>query len=126
MDLPEAMRNLPPQLRLLWNLARKALFLLSPMLRMMRNAFKAGREQIMAQQKKGLLPSEYAVMEQPGRLEAFVEMFNEAMSQGVKGRYGICGSTCANGTSTWKRSPFPFIYSTASRTRRSPSLWCAG
>lgn len=85
MDLPEAMHNLPPQLRLLWNLARQAPFLLSPMLRMMRNAFKAGREQIMAQQKKGLPPSDYAVMEQPGRLEAFVEMFNEAMSQGVKG-----------------------------------------
>jgi pimeloyl-ACP methyl ester carboxylesterase len=85
MDLPEAMHNLPPQLRLLWNLARKAPFLLSPMLIMMRHAFRAGREQIMTQQKKGLPPSDYAVMEQPGRLEAFVEMFNEAMSQGAKG-----------------------------------------
>jgi len=85
MDWPEAMNNLPAHLKLLWNLARKAPFLLAAMLEMMSYSFKVGREQIMAQQKKGLPPADYAVIEQPGRVDAFIEMFNEAMSQGAKG-----------------------------------------
>jgi pimeloyl-ACP methyl ester carboxylesterase len=85
MDWPEAMHNLPPHLRLLWNLARRTPFLLSAMLTMMPHTFRVGREKMMAQQKKSLPPSDYAVMEQPGRMEAFIEMFSESMSQGAKG-----------------------------------------
>jgi len=85
MDWPEAMDNLPSHLRLLWNLARKAPFLLSVTLKMMRYGFKADRERMMAQQKKGLPPADYAVIEQPGRMDAFIEMFSKAMFQGVKG-----------------------------------------
>jgi len=85
MDWPEAVDNLPVPLKLFWTLARRAPLLLSAMLRMMQASFRGDRERIMAQQKRGLPPADYAVMVQPGRLEAFIGTFNEALAQGVKG-----------------------------------------
>jgi pimeloyl-ACP methyl ester carboxylesterase len=85
MDWPEAVDNLPAPLKLFWGLARRAPLLLSAMLKLMRFSFRGDRERIMAQQKQGLPPADYAIMVQPGRLEAFIGTFHEALAQGVRG-----------------------------------------
>lgn len=82
MDWPEAMRNLPFQLRLLWGLAQKAPLLLSVMLKMTSIAFKKGRKQVKI---NGLPAADSAALARPGRLDAFTETLNEALIQGTKG-----------------------------------------
>lgn len=85
MDWPEAKDSLPAHLRLFWTLAGRAPVLLGAILQMMRYAYKARRDHLMAQQEKSLPAADYAVMAQPGRMDAFVGMYNEALAQGVKG-----------------------------------------
>ena len=85
MDWPEAMRNLPFVLKLMWWIAKRAPFMLPPLLQMTVASFKGNRERMLAMQKKNLPPSDYAVMEQPGRLEAFIAMFRESMILGAHG-----------------------------------------
>jgi len=93
MDWPEALNNLHFPYSLLWNLASKAPFLLPVMLKMMSVSPKgeSGREKMLAQQKKSLPASDYAVLAQPGRMDAFNHILSEAMYQGVKGPgWDIC------------------------------------
>lgn len=85
MDWPEAKDNLHFPNSLIWSLARNAPFMLRAMLKMMRVPPDARREQILAQQKKSLPAPDYAVLELPGRLDAYLHMLNEAMHQGVRG-----------------------------------------
>lgn len=87
MDWPEALNNLHFPYSLFWNLAGKAPFLLPVMLKMMSVSPKGerGRERILAQLKKSLSASDYAVLAQPGRMDAFLQAFSETMYQGVKG-----------------------------------------
>ena len=44
-----------------------------------------GREKMLAQQKKVLAAADAVVLAQDDRVEAFINMINEAMVQGVKG-----------------------------------------
>ena len=85
MDWPEAMDNLRPPLDFLWGLTKRAPFLLPSMLILTKASFKVSRERMLAQQKKSLPAADYAVMEQPGRLEAFIEMYRESLAAGAKG-----------------------------------------
>ena len=85
MDWPEARDNLHFPNSLIWNLARIAPFLLRAILRTMSVTPEGRREQILAQQKKRLPAPDYAVMEPPGRLEAYLQGVSEAMHQGVRG-----------------------------------------
>jgi pimeloyl-ACP methyl ester carboxylesterase len=85
MDWPEAMGNLPAQLKLLWGVTKKAPFLLPMLLQMTRVALQARWEWMRTQQKKSMPAEEYAALEQPGRREALIAMLNEAMFQGSRG-----------------------------------------
>jgi pimeloyl-ACP methyl ester carboxylesterase len=85
MDWPEALDNLPFPNVLIWQLASKAPFLLPGMLNMMKASFKGSGEQAMAQQKKSLPAPDSALLELPGRMDAFLQMANESMQAGVKG-----------------------------------------
>jgi len=91
MDWPEALNNLQGPNRITWNLASKAPFLLPIMLKVMSKMMskppkdERGREQMMAQQKKSLHASDYAVLAQPGRMDVWLQVFNEIFYQGVKG-----------------------------------------
>jgi len=90
MDWPEALNNLHFPISLIWNMASKAPFFLPIWLKMWKKLSvppkdERGREQMLAQQKKSLPASDYAVLAQPGRMDAFLQTFNEAFYQGVKG-----------------------------------------
>jgi pimeloyl-ACP methyl ester carboxylesterase len=90
MDWPESLNNLSGPHRLTWNIASKAPFLLPLMLRFAKRMTlpqedDRGRERMLAQQKRALHGSDYAVLAQPGRLDAFLLMFSEVFNQGYKG-----------------------------------------
>jgi pimeloyl-ACP methyl ester carboxylesterase len=87
MDWPEALNNLHFPNSLFWNLASKAPFLLPFMLKMMSVSPEGerGREQMLAQLKKSLHASDYDVLTQPGRMDAYLQVLGETMYQGTKG-----------------------------------------
>lgn len=85
MNQPEAMKNLPVRNRLVFIMADKAPFLLKPILNMMAAPSQGEREQQLAQLKPTLHPSDYAIFQQPGKLEALNQAIREAMRQGTKG-----------------------------------------
>jgi pimeloyl-ACP methyl ester carboxylesterase len=85
MDWPEAMNNLRPPLDFLWGLTKRAPFLLPLMLTLTKASFGVSRERILEQQKKNLPAPDYAVLELPGRLEAFIEMYRESLAVGSRG-----------------------------------------
>ena len=89
-DWPESLDNLDFYQSLTWNVASKVPFLLPLLLRfasMMTQPQEddRGREKVLAQQKRVLPGSDYAVLAQPGRLDAFLLMFSEVFHQGYKG-----------------------------------------
>lgn len=78
MDSPEALNNLPVPNRLFWILTRYAPFMMPLLLKAMSGSSPD-------QMKKGLHPADLAVVEQPGRVEAFLQMIQAAIHQGTKG-----------------------------------------
>ncbi len=90
MDWPESLDNLDFYQSLTWNVASKVPFLLPLLLRfasMMTQPQEddRGREKVLAQQKRALPDPDYAVLAQPGRLDAFLLMFSEVFHHGYKG-----------------------------------------
>ena len=85
MNQPEAMKNLPVRNRLVFLLADKAPFLLKPILNMMAAPSQGKPEQQLEQLKPTLHPADYAIFQQPGKLEALNQAIREAMRQGAKG-----------------------------------------
>ena len=85
MNQPEAMDNMPTPNRLAWMLADKAPLLLRLMLKMMGASSQGEHEKQLAQLKQRLHPADYAVLRQPGRLDAFNHAVRESIRQGTKG-----------------------------------------
>jgi pimeloyl-ACP methyl ester carboxylesterase len=87
MDWPEARKHVKFPYSLNWSLAIHAPLLLPIMLKVSLAMPKdeRGREKMLAQQKKTLAAADHAVLAQPGRLEAFIQMLTEAMVHGFKG-----------------------------------------
>lgn len=85
MNQPEAMKNLPFRNRLVFMIADKAPFLLKPILNMMAAPSQGEPEQQLSQLKPTLHPADYAIFQQPGKLEALNQAIQEAMRQGTKG-----------------------------------------
>lgn len=85
MNQPEAMKNLPIRNRLVFILAERAPFLLKPILNMMAAPSQGEARQQLAQLKPTLHPADYAIFQQPGKLEALNQSIGEAMRQGTKG-----------------------------------------
>jgi len=78
MDSPEALNSLSVPNRLFWLLARHAPFIMPSLLKAMSGTSPD-------QMKKGLRPADLAVVEQPGRVEAFMQMIQATIHQGTKG-----------------------------------------
>lgn len=85
MNQPGAMENLPTVNRLFFQLADKAPFLLRLLLKMMGSSSKRTPEQQLEGQKFMLRPADYALFQQPGRIEAFSRTMQETMRQGTRG-----------------------------------------
>ena len=81
----EALKKIKFPSSLIWNVAAKTPFLLPVLLRIMNLSFKGGAEKMLAQLRNNVPTSDYAVLEQPGRLDVILKSSNEAMRQGVKG-----------------------------------------
>jgi pimeloyl-ACP methyl ester carboxylesterase len=87
MDWPEARKHVKFPASLNWSLAIHAPFLLPLMLKvsLAMPTDERGREKMQAQQKRVLAAADAVVLAQDDRVEAFINMINEAMVQGVKG-----------------------------------------
>jgi pimeloyl-ACP methyl ester carboxylesterase len=85
MNWPEAMDNVPPPNRLFLKLSRTAPFLLPVLLKMMAGSPDDKPEQTLAQFRRSMHPADYAVLEQPGRVEHLMQMTRESMAHGTKG-----------------------------------------
>lgn len=85
MNQPEAMNNLPLRNRLVFIIADKMPFLLKPLLNMMAAPSQGEPEQQLAQLKPTLHSADYAIFQQPGKLDALNQAIQEAMRQGTKG-----------------------------------------
>lgn len=85
MHWPEAMDNLPPPNRIFLKLSRNAPFLLPVLLKMMAGSPNDKPEQTLEQFKRSMHPADYAVLEQPGRVQHLMQMTRESMAQGTKG-----------------------------------------
>ena len=85
MDSPEARASLPFMGRLVYWLARRSVRLTSLLLNLTRPRGLADVEKIRQQMKRSLPLEEAAVLEKPGRLEAFIASGAESMRQGVRG-----------------------------------------
>jgi pimeloyl-ACP methyl ester carboxylesterase len=85
MNWPEALDNVPSPNRLFLKLSRNAPFLLPVLLKMMAGSPDDKHEQTLAQFKRSMHPADYAVMEQPARVEHLMQMTRESMAQGTKG-----------------------------------------
>jgi pimeloyl-ACP methyl ester carboxylesterase len=85
MDWPEAKVNSPFLHRLAFILAGNAPFLLRLLLKLRIGIPQGERAKQLAQFRKRFPPADYAVLEQPGRLETFGRAVHESMRQGTKG-----------------------------------------
>ncbi len=78
MDSTEALKSLPAPNRLFWILTRYAPFLMPSLLKAMSGS-------TADQMKKGLRPADQAVVGQPGKVEALMQMIHATAHQGTKG-----------------------------------------
>lgn len=85
-DWQEAKTGMPFMNRLVWTLADRAPFLLRLLLGMSEVMPQGERDRELARLKKQFPPPDIAVLEQPGRLEAFARNRRESQRQGTKGQ----------------------------------------
>ncbi|HQT89765.1 MAG TPA: alpha/beta hydrolase [Acidiphilium sp.] len=85
MDAPEVAENLPFVNRIFWILARRFPPGLRLLLRTMRQPAKASRDTELAKMRPHLPPADYAVMSEPGRLEALQHAIQEGLRTGTSG-----------------------------------------
>jgi pimeloyl-ACP methyl ester carboxylesterase len=85
MDSPEARAAMPFMSRLLWWVAARSVRLTGLLLNLTKPPAQADVAKIREQMKRSLPPGEAAVLEKPGRLEAFIASGSESMRQGLKG-----------------------------------------
>jgi pimeloyl-ACP methyl ester carboxylesterase len=85
MDSPEARAGLPFMGRLVYWLASRSAGLTRLFLSLTRPRGMADVDKVRQQVKRSLPPVEAAVLEKPGRLEAFIASGEESMRQGLRG-----------------------------------------
>jgi pimeloyl-ACP methyl ester carboxylesterase len=85
MDSPEARAAFPAMGRLVWGLAARSVRLTALFLNLTKPRNLGDPAKIRKQLARTLPPSEAAVFDKPGRLEAFIASGAEAMRQGVQG-----------------------------------------